>query len=407
MRRKSTYKTKIQNWRAVVPFNWRNRPGASSDWRPSRFSTAVDTGQWWYGCPEQATAFLKMYGRSMLIGVGKAVRQPRGVTYTTGSTRPHEYIESIHPFLYDLADSNHVKVFANTFRHMVAFAVGAEERKEPFFRLKLGDRKVLCSTPMTVYVTDPDTRIVTQEEGYEELVVECENANYSEPGNKVYAWDEGIREEAWREWRKKCTPVPRLVFKLYRKNIEGEYARYAKSGSVLYLPVKVIPEFAKRLDTLIREFWVYLQRYPEQTVNGTLVHPPQLDSLMGTLVYVLERSSENSLFTNPELYNEPKRYSQEYLNVLDAYDKKQFRYPPHWKIEKYEVERDLNKAKRRILLEKALRVHFLTVIATALLLLKTEKIFRLAEEKFQPKNISRLYSTSPIKVPQPTARGPP
>jgi len=343
----------------------------------------------------------------MLLGIGKSLREPRGRTYTTGSARPHRYEESVSPILYDLAHSNHIEVFTKTFRHMVAFSIGAAERNEKFFRLKIGDRKSLCTTPMVVGFTDPETGKRTQQEGYEELVVECENENYCEPDNRVYAWDEDIREAAWREWRKKCTPSPRLMFKVYRRTLDDERASYCRSGSILAVPVKSVPLFADRLETLIRDFWTYLQRHPDQIKNRKLVYPPQFDSLLSRLSYILERVSENSLFTNPELYEEPQRYTQEYLNVLDAYEKRKLRWPPQWNLKKYEAEKDIYRINRKILVEKSVRLYFLGVIATALYMLKSEEVFRRVEDKFRAINSNPIYSTAPIRVPKPTARGPP
>ncbi len=407
MRRRTTYGAKRADWRVAVPFPWRNGPGTTSNWRPSRFSVAVDTGQWWYNCPEQVTAFLKLHGRSMLLGIGKSIRQPRGYSYTTGSARPHQYVESAKPILYDLADRQHLDVFTRTFRHIAAFSAGVTNKCGRFYRMKVGDSKVLSRVPMSLAVTDPKTGNRIQHDGYEELEVECENANYREPDNRIFAWDVTIREAAWEEWRKQCTHKPRLVFTIRRKTMEGEYASYMKSGSRLTIPVEAIPLFVKRVDTLIREFWTYVQRHPEQLAERRLVYPQQLDLLLERLVYILEHVPEDALFATPELYKEPRRFTQEYLNVLDVYQKKRLRWPPQWSTKKYDADNDVHKIERRIALEKALRFYFLMLIATGLTLLKTEKIFRLPAQKFHRQIICRLYSTAPLNNPQPTARGPP
>jgi hypothetical protein len=317
----------------------------------ARFSGAVETGRLWQGQPEQARVWIdNTLTRTLLLGFDKANLSSTGRA-TTGRVRPARFRASVQPFYYDLSESGQVRALQGTWRKLVAYAAGFQQRPhDPLYCLSLGQDREL-------------SRIEYQEGRYEVLVASCYNQNYhASDDHRLFARNPVVRKAAWAEHLARYPVVRGYSFQIYRVSQDGHRLHVVQRGDRYELPFGAVRLLSGQIERLLVETWLYLQRHPEQLyrrhdqfaryewlTRWQLFEPRPYAHLVGPgLNYTFQFVPESALFTRPELYRQaftrldPEGcYTREYLERLQLLATGQLCWPPGWVVTRFQAQQDL------------------------------------------------------------------
>lgn len=235
-------------------------PGA----REARFLVSLETGQWWKGVPEQVCTYLLPTHSTILLGITKLNQHATG-TSQLGYRKPYRFHQETRPLFYNLSDEEHLRAFYRTFLHLLSYSAGLQRGPDKYrYYMELGERRVLCRTPLQLRRQDAGFEDYLGEEVLELL---CENANYRNPHPKCHATSGPVREAACAEWRRKCAPQKAYRFRIrrvLRKGSDEVRAATINDCTELTLPLEVAEKLAERLPDMLRRLWSYSLRHPEQ-----------------------------------------------------------------------------------------------------------------------------------------------
>lgn len=274
-----------------------------------------------------------------MLGLTKALRVSKGFAYG-GNKKPHAYRQVTRGLFYNLADQQHLRAFLTTFSRLTAMSAMITDRPG-LYGLELGQRRFLSK------VTIPG-------QGIETLELLCENGNYREPSNRVFARNKQIRDEAKLRHKRLCSPIKQYTFVVHREqDIEGTI----NGGSELRIPLESVERLASAIDGLLHDVWEYVGEHRDQVelrydhpdrVRWQLHHPPALDWLIPRLSSALSFKAEPALFESPELYayvprvQEDGSYHPRYVRKLLAYARGDLRWRSSWDVSELEAQRDLS-----------------------------------------------------------------
>lgn len=335
----------------------RNRgPGARSE----RFSKTVETGRWWKGAPESLKVMVVEEKGTLLLGLAKMNRRAQGRTATSGKRKPHQYQQSTRVFFYNLGDTEHVWALLHTFRHLAAYAAGLKKNQQDRrYALALGQQRKLSRAG--VALANEAAYPGVKYDGIEILSLRCENGNYRNPSNRVYAQDPDVRERAERQWRAACSHRPQYTFRIRRvlTAAEDELRAFTiNDASEIDVPLEAAEAVVEALRYVVQYVWSYIVRHPDQAEKRQegahqwrQLHKlqPVDQVLMPRLDECLTFKPEPALFAARELYNRTiPRYQAGawggfhplYLRRLCAYSAGELRWGVHWPVSEWEAMDD-------------------------------------------------------------------
>jgi len=311
---------------------------------------------------------------------------------------------------------------------MVAKAAGMQHNSGE--HLLIGQQQILSRARLHLQNDVVDS---VKFDGEEILELICENANYRNPSDKIYAQDPTVRQQALDRWRKNCQKKPRHFFRLRRvlTNDNDEIRAYAvNNASELTIPLEAVEKLAAGLQTLLRNLWSYTVRHPEQVdyrYEGSRqrwqLHrlQPVDTMLLPRIAETLTFRQEPALFSSRELYDAstPRMcpnvvrittlddYHPIYLKRLLAFAAGELHWSADWKVSEWEALNDVARVRQLLYVEMCRKLYVMLRLRILAFTMKRKPRHKRVAFLLPSACLRGPYQTEQSAVVELHARGPP